>query len=110
MGNSLPFRQAADILKEILTIKKDQKIVSFAAETETTKEVFMEKMNRKPVDLMIGNKVANGLIGSTEVEGFQKTHGEYFFVEPTSIKGPLKLSKFELGQKLVMWFEGKVTW
>lgn len=110
MGNSLPFRQAADILKEILTIRKDQKIVSFAAETETTKEVFMEKMNRKPVDLMIGNKVANGLIGSSEVEGFQKTHGEYFFVEPTSIKGPLKLSKFELGQKLVMWFEGKVTW
>lgn len=35
-------------------------------------------MNRKPVDLMIGNKVSNGLIGSAYVEGFQKNEGEYF--------------------------------
>jgi phosphopantothenoylcysteine decarboxylase / phosphopantothenate---cysteine ligase len=110
MGTSLPFRQAADILKEILTLKKNQKVVSFAAETETTKEVFMEKMNRKPVDLMIGNKVSNGLIGGPEIQGFQKSHGEYFFVEPTKISAPVKLSKFELGQKLVSWFEGRVTW
>lgn len=110
MGTSLPFRQAADILKEILSIRKKQKVVSFAAETETTKDVFMEKMNRKPVDLMIGNRVANGLIGSKEVEGFQKAHGEYFFVEPSQIKGPVKLSKYELGEKLVSWFEGRITW
>lgn len=110
MGTALPFRQAADILKEILTIRKHQKVISFAAETETTKEVFMEKMNRKPVDLMIGNKVANGLIGSAEVQGFQKAEGEYFFVEPSSIKGPVKLSKYQLGEKLVSWFEGKITW
>lgn len=110
MGTSLPFRQAADILKEILTLKKNQKIVSFAAETETTKEVFMEKMNRKPVDLMIGNKVSNGLIGSTEVQGFQKSEGEYFFVEPSKISSPVKLSKFQLGQKLVSWYEGKASW
>lgn len=110
MGTSIPFRQAADILKEILTLKKNQKVVSFAAETETTKEVFMEKMNRKPVDLMIGNKVSNGLIGGPEVQGFQKSHGEYFFVEPSKISSPIKLSKFELGQKLVNWFEGRVTW
>jgi phosphopantothenoylcysteine decarboxylase/phosphopantothenate--cysteine ligase len=110
MGTSLPFKQAADILKEVLSIRKTQKIISFAAETETTEEVFMEKMNRKPVDLMIGNKVANGLIGSPEVVGFQKSEGEYFFVEPKQIKGPVKLSKFQLGEKLVSWFEGKITW
>lgn len=110
MGTSLPFRQAADILKEILTLRKNQRVVSFAAETETTQEVFMEKMNRKPVDLMIGNKVSNGLIGSPEVQGFQKSHGEYFFVEPTKISKPIKLSKFELGQKLVSWFEGQPSW
>ena len=110
MGSSIPFRQAADILKEILTLRQHQKVVSFAAETETTEEVFMEKMNRKPVDLMVGNKVSNGLIGSTEIQGFQKSHGEYFFVERSSIKGPVKLSKLELGKRLVMWFEGKATW
>lgn len=110
MGSVLPFRQAADILKEILTLRKNQKVVSFAAETETTKEVFMEKMNRKPVDLMIGNKVSNGLIGDPEIQGFQKSSGEYYFVQMDSIKGPVPLTKFELGQKLVMWFEGKPTW
>ncbi len=107
MGNSLPFKQAADILKEILHLKKHQKVISFAAETETTREVFMEKMNRKPVDLMIGNKVSNGLIGSPQVEGFQRNEGEYFFVRLDSIEGPIKLSKAQLGEKLVTWYEGQ---
>lgn len=111
MGNSLPFKQAADILKEILKLKKpNQKVVSFAAETETTEAVFMEKMNRKPVDLMVGNKVSNGLIGSPEVVGFQSTAGQYFFVQPTKMSGPVNLSKNELGQKLVQWFEGRESW
>ena len=64
-------------------------------------------MNRKPVDLMIGNKVSNGLIGSAHVEGFQKNEGEYFFVRQNSIEGPLKLSKDQLGERLVKWFEGQ---
>lgn len=108
MGDSIPFRKAADIMKEILTIRKpNQKVVSFAAETETTKEVFMEKMNRKPVDLMVGNKVSNGLFGD-EVSGFQKTGGDYFFVTTKDIKGPVALSKKEVGEKLREWFEGKM--
>jgi phosphopantothenoylcysteine decarboxylase/phosphopantothenate--cysteine ligase len=110
MGHSLPFRQAADILKEVLKHRTHQKIVSFAAETETTVEVFKEKMSRKPVDLMIGNKVANGLIGNNEMEGFQKLSGEYFFILKDSIQGPVKLSKYEIGEKLVHWFEGRITW
>jgi phosphopantothenoylcysteine decarboxylase / phosphopantothenate---cysteine ligase len=110
MGSSLPFKQAADILKEILILKKNQKIISFAAETETSNEVFREKMKRKPVDLMIGNKVSNGLIGSPEIEGFQKSQGTYFFVSPHDIQGPLPLTKSQLGLKLVEWFEGKSSW
>jgi phosphopantothenoylcysteine decarboxylase/phosphopantothenate--cysteine ligase len=111
MGSSLPFRKAADILKEVLELKQShQKVVSFAAETETTEEVFLEKMNRKPVDLMIGNEVANGLIGSPEIKGFQKSTGEYFFVELTSISGPHPLTKDELGNRLVRWFEGAKPW
>ena len=107
MQDSIPFRKAADILGEILKIRKNQKVVSFAAETQTTKEVFQEKMNRKPVDLMVGNKVSNGLIGSAEIQGFQKNEGEYFFVKKDSLTGPHALSKLELGRKLVGWFEGK---
>lgn len=110
MGTSLPFKQAADILKEILSLRKNQKVISFAAETETTEAVFMEKMRRKPVDLMIGNKVSNGLIGGPEIQGFQKSDGEYFVVSQTSVEGPYKLTKIGLGQKLVAWFEGKASW
>lgn len=110
MGQALPFRQAADIMKEILGIRKPhQKVVSFAAETETTSDVFMEKMNRKPVDLMVGNKVSNGLFGD-EVTGFKTAGGEYFFVSAKTIKGPLPLTKKEVGEKLRQWFEGEVTW
>ncbi len=111
MGQSLPFHLAADILGEILKIKKpDQKIVSFAAETETSDKVFMEKMKRKPVDLMIGNKVGNGLIGRTEIEGFRKLQGQYFAVTTLEIKGPFALQKQQVGEKLVSWFEGKDSW
>jgi phosphopantothenoylcysteine decarboxylase/phosphopantothenate--cysteine ligase len=110
MGNSLSFRQAADIMKEILAIRKpSQRVVSFAAETETTKEVFMEKMGRKPVDLMVGNKVSNGLFGD-EVMGFTTTGGDYFFVNATEVKGPIALTKTEVAEKLRLWFEGDATW
>jgi phosphopantothenoylcysteine decarboxylase / phosphopantothenate---cysteine ligase len=111
MGNSLSFHQAADILKEIIALKRpQQKIVSFAAETQTTHEVFSEKIQRKPVDLMVGNKVANGLIGETPLKGFQATEGEYFFILPNKISGPISLKKQQVGQMLLAWFEGEITW
>lgn len=111
LGVKLEFHQAPDILQEVLKLKKPhQKIVSFAAETETTEKVFQEKMKRKPVDLMIGNKVANGLIGQTEVEGFQKNEGMYYFVTSSTISGPHPLLKKQIGEKLLDWFNGKVTW
>ncbi|HXH32468.1 MAG TPA: bifunctional phosphopantothenoylcysteine decarboxylase/phosphopantothenate--cysteine ligase CoaBC [Bacteriovoracaceae bacterium] len=111
MGSALPFRQAADILQQILKLKKPgQKIVSFAAETNVTKEVFMEKMTRKPVDLMIGNPVSNGLIAGAVVRGFKHTHGEYYFVEAQNIHGPFSLSKNEVGGRLTEWFEGQKIW
>lgn len=111
MVNALTYHQAADILQEILTLKKaNQKIISFAAETETTEKVFMSKMKRKPVDLMIGNKVSNGLIGTSVVEGFQKNEGQYFFVKQDNISGPHQLKKREIGDKLVQWYQGNETW
>lgn len=111
MGQNIPFRQAADILQEVLKLKSpNQKVVSFAAETETTKEVFNEKMQRKPVDLMVGNKVSNGLIGATEVQGFQKNEGEYFFVQQGSLSGPHFLKKQDIGERLVQWFQGQAPW
>jgi phosphopantothenoylcysteine decarboxylase/phosphopantothenate--cysteine ligase len=110
MGTSLAFHQAPDILKEILALKKNgQKVVSFAAETETTEQVFREKMNRKPVDLMIGNKVSNGLLEGEKLTGFQNTESAFFFVSPKETRGPLPMTKRELAQKLLQWFEGFST-
>ncbi len=110
MGDALPFRKAADIMKEILAIRKpNQKVVSFAAETETSREVFQEKMNRKPVDLMVGNRVSNGLLGNT-LEGFQKNDGNYFFVTAKDQQGPFALTKKQVGEKLREWFEGQPSW
>ncbi len=111
LGTSLPFHQAADILKEILRIKKaEQKIVSFAAETETTEAVFREKMQRKPVDLMIGNKVSSGLLHGETLQGFQSEGASYFVVTPQKTLGPTPLTKLELGEKLVQWFEEEASW
>lgn len=107
MTTTLHYKQAADILKEVLTLKKPhQKVVSFAAETQTTEEVFREKMNRKPVDLMVGNKVSNGLVGSEDVQGFQTEGGTYFFVTIEKTIGPVPLTKTGVGEKLANWFEG----
>jgi phosphopantothenoylcysteine decarboxylase / phosphopantothenate---cysteine ligase len=111
MGTSLPFRQGPDILKDILSLRKHhQRVISFAAETQTTEEVFREKMSRKPVDLMIGNKVSSGILGDNTVTGFQVDEGHYYFVEPGKTTGPLPLKKIELGYKLSQWFEGKTSW
>jgi phosphopantothenoylcysteine decarboxylase / phosphopantothenate---cysteine ligase len=106
LGNSLSFHQAADILKEILHISKPgQKVISFAAETRPEIDVFKEKMMRKPVDLMVGNRVSNGLIGSSEITGFQKDQGEYYFITKENISQAFFMTKKEVGEYLVKWFE-----
>ncbi len=96
--------KAVDILGELLTHKKTkQKFISFAAETNTTEEVFREKFNRKPVDLMIGNKVHSGLINHTPREGFAESEGTYWFVEKTQTSQPQKLTKAQLAKSIVNW-------
>jgi hypothetical protein len=62
-------------------------------------------MMRKPVDLMVGNRVSNGLIGSSEVTGFQKDRGEYYFVTKENISQASFMTKKEVGEHLVKWFE-----
>lgn len=107
MKEALPFKKAADILQEVLKLKKpNQKIISFAAETETSEKVFREKMTRKPVDLMVGNRVSSGLIGDETLKGFSEENSEFFLVGPQKTDGPYPWSKTELARHLVKWFQG----
>lgn len=102
--SSLPIVKAVDVLAELLKQKKaEQKFISFAAETETTEEVFREKFNRKSVDLMIGNRVHNGLMTSSNREGFAEDKGTYWFISKAETSAPKNLSKRELADYIVQW-------
>jgi len=57
-----------DILQEIGSIKKDQFVVGFAAETEKLDEHALDKLTRKNCDLIVGNDVSQegaGFSGDT---------------------------------------------
>lgn len=100
----LPVVKAVDVLAELLKNRKSgQKFISFAAETETTETVFREKFNRKPVDLMIGNRVHSGLTQNKSREGFAEAKGTYWLVNGEVTSQPLFLTKSELAQKIVTW-------
>ncbi len=101
---ALPVVKAVDILAELLQQKTaEQKFVSFAAETATTEAVFREKFTRKPVDLMIGNRVHSGFSREQALEGFATNEGTYWFVTQASTEGPEQLSKAQLAERLVQW-------
>lgn len=101
---TLPVVKAVDILGELLAQKKTgQKFVSFAAETDTSEAVFREKFSRKPVDLMIGNRVHNGLVDQQSREGFAETQGTYWFVTKDNTSPAAGLSKSQLAARIVRW-------
>jgi phosphopantothenoylcysteine decarboxylase / phosphopantothenate---cysteine ligase len=59
-----------DILQEIGTLKKEQFVIGFAAETERLDEHALDKLKRKNCDLIIGNDVSQegaGFSGDTNV-------------------------------------------
>jgi phosphopantothenoylcysteine decarboxylase/phosphopantothenate--cysteine ligase len=105
--NNLPVVKAVDILAELLKNKKSgQKFVSFAAETATTEEVWREKFTRKPVDLMIGNRVHSGLTPGASREGFVESAGTYWMIDALKTAGPIQLTKSQLADHIRTWDEG----
>ena len=53
-------------------------------------------MTGKPVDLLVGTKVNNGLTSNTKIEGFNLDHADYRFMEKNLITPLRSLSKTEL--------------
>lgn len=103
LTGNLAIKNSPDILAEVLTLRKPhQKVVGFAAETQTTSETFQEKYARKKVDLLIGNEVMTDY-NHQDKRGFGTEDGNYFFIENGEIKNQIHLSKSELATKIFEW-------
>ena len=104
--DNLPIKQSPDILAQVLKEKPQAlKTVGFAAETDLSFKVLNEKWERKPVDLLVGTKVHNGLTSeSSEVSGFSNDSAYYSFMENKEVTFEGSLSKKSLAQKILQRF------
>ena len=105
MSDSLAIKKATDILKTVLEKKSAKlKVVGFAAETDLSDAVLQKKMTSKPVDLLVGTKVNNGLAGDEKLTGFNVDHADYRLLSPKGFVYEGSLTKFELAQKIITTF------
>ena len=75
LEETLSIRKSPDILGLVLKNKPSKlKTVGFAAETNLTPSILEEKWDKKPVDLLIGTKVNNGLTDNEKLQGFFAGH------------------------------------
>lgn len=99
IGDSIKIKKAPDILKTIIDQNhKDLKIVGFAAETDLSDEILLKKFNSKPVELLVGTKVNNGMSGNSETLGFNVNQATYRFTENGTVSAEHSLSKSELAE------------
>lgn len=101
-GDTIKITKAKDILKSIIEKKYPHlKIVGFAAETDLTDEVLLNKFNAKPVNLLIGTKVNNGIREGKTSEGFNNPDAYYRFMENAVITFEGQLSKQKLAIEIL---------
>lgn len=96
LENILKFNAAPDILASVLEKRKKQIIVGFAAETSDNEDIFLEKWNRKPVDLLVGNIVNSGARSNGKGLGFNKDSNKYYFIKNGKVIHTQELTKAEL--------------
>jgi phosphopantothenoylcysteine decarboxylase/phosphopantothenate--cysteine ligase len=95
-----------DVLSNVLNMKQQNKrlkVIGFAAECDENESTYLEKYHRKPVDLLVGNLVHNGV--TKEIKGFLKDGGEYSFWQKGQLIHKAKLEKEQLGHYLTQWYE-----
>lgn len=101
LSDCLPIKRAPDILLEVLQKRHaGQFVVGFAAESGTTPEIFLEKLKKKPVDLLIGNFVQHGLEEGGQLQGFSCEENRYFFVYKDQIQDIRTMTKVELAREI----------
>jgi phosphopantothenoylcysteine decarboxylase/phosphopantothenate--cysteine ligase len=82
LNQTLEIIPSPDILDYVIKNKnRKTKIVGFAAETNLTEEMLQEKYSRKPVDILIGTQVDNGLINAHTIQGFQLSEAKYLIFD-----------------------------
>ncbi len=103
LNDSIKINKSPDVLKSVLSTRKPgQKIVGFAAEVDLSEETLKMKWEDKPVDLLIGTKVHNGLTNSEKMEGFNNENANYKFFQDGNIIFDGPLSKAELAKQILM--------
>ncbi len=99
--DNLPIKPAKDILKSVIDLKiANLKTIGFAAETDLSDSILEKKFNSKPVDLLVGTKVHNGLQTGTET-GFSTNEANYRFMKSKKIIFEGKISKENLGFEIL---------
>lgn len=83
---NLEIKENPDILQSVINLKKTNlKIIGFAAESSLNDDVIKEKLQRKPVDLLVANQADNGLISGRKI-GFNTSYGNYWFIKDKNLK------------------------
>ncbi|CBW25510.1 putative coenzyme A biosynthesis bifunctional protein CoaBC [Halobacteriovorax marinus SJ] len=98
LSNSLEINTAPDVLKNILESRNPKlKVIGFAAETNLSEEILLEKWNRKKVDLLVGTHVSSGLTQKTNTPlGFGVDQAKYSLMKDGQIFFNGELTKKEL--------------
>lgn len=105
IGDNLKIKKAIDILKSVIEKKSvKQKLVGFAAETDLSDTILSNKMKNKPVDLLIGTLVDNGLTKNKKPLGFNLDSANYRILSPKGYVFEGHLSKRELAYKIILHF------
>jgi phosphopantothenoylcysteine decarboxylase/phosphopantothenate--cysteine ligase len=103
----LKTRPAVDILAKMIERKSSaQKIIGFAAETELTEDLLKEKLERKPVDLLIGTQVHSAQTeDGQKAQGFQAARATYKILKNKQVFFSGELDKKELAEFVAQEFD-----
>lgn len=108
LKKSLDFEIAPDVLKHVVDNRTpNQKVIGFAAESSLGDEVIKEKIQRKPVDLLVANEADGGLIVGSTQKGFGTRKGNYRFYGNGIDEIYLDLPKEEVAIKILDFLENK---
>lgn len=100
LEDSIEISVAPDVLKYALESKKFDTVVGFGAESSLSEDVIKEKINRKPVDLLVMNSADGGLLNK-KAKGFSGKSNDYILLNKSGkILAKGELSKIQLVEKI----------